>query len=330
MIPYIFAFVLELVSGAPMAGFRSDRFHQTVHRFLEAAVCPELMPAALHEIAVTCNAEGAFALPVAGDCLIAPVVSEGCAGLLDDFLKWPNPARNSRMVRGLRLFSQGWPGIATERECYTPEELARDAFQQEFMRPRGFGSYAGATLVQMAGYSMPITIERLAKQGPFEAAEVRQMNKLMSQLGDAATLVLRMSLASAGRVTDAMAQAGQPLAVIGADGRMLHANALFQALLESGSGLRLRNGCLGAFDVTADKAIAGLIFRALAYDGEFEKPLGAVIIPRPPNVGRSLSTPFPWLAPRRTSFRWRALSFLQPTLSSRCRPIRACCSRPLA
>ncbi len=108
-----------------MTDFRSDRFHHTVHRFLEAAICPELMPAALHEIAMTCNAAGAIALPVAGDRLIAPVVSEGCAELLVDFLKWPNPARNSRMERGLRLYSRGWRGFATDHDSFTPEELAR-------------------------------------------------------------------------------------------------------------------------------------------------------------------------------------------------------------
>lgn len=106
------------------------------------------------------------------------------------------------------------------------------------------------------------------------------MNKLISQISDAATFALRMSLVSASRMTDAMAQTGQPLAIIGADGRVLHVNALFEMLL--GSGLVLRNGCLAAIDATADKVLAATIGRAVGYAGELEKPLGAIVVPRPP------------------------------------------------
>jgi DNA-binding CsgD family transcriptional regulator len=268
-----------------MSSLRTERFEQIVRRFLEAAALPELMPAALHEIAVACDAEGAVLLPIAGDQLIGTAVSRGCEELLHDFLQWPDPGRNSRMERGLRRYTRGWSGTISEQDLFTPEELARDVFFQEFMRPRGFGSYAGAVIAEMPGYLMPISIERLATRDPFTREEVRLMDKLLTQLGDAASLALQVALSSAGGVADAMTGSGQAVAILGHRGEVLHANESFDALI--GNGLQLTGGRLHAGNPAMERALAAAIGRALAYDGTLGEPHGAVAIPRPPH-GRPL------------------------------------------
>lgn len=268
-----------------MSLVRTERFEEIVRRFLEAAAVPELMPAALHDIALACGAEGAVLLPIAGDQIVAPAISEGCESLLHDFMQWPDPGRNSRMERGLRLHARGRPGTVTERDTFTPEELARDAFFQEFMRPRGFGSFAGAVIAETPGYLMPLTIERLATRDPFTREEVRLMDKLLSQLGDAAALALRVALSSASGVADAMTGSGQAVAILGHRGEVLHANDPFNALL--GDGLQLSGGRLHAVNPAVDRVLSAAIGRALAYDGTLTEPHGAISIQRPPR-GRPL------------------------------------------
>ena len=99
-----------------MGRVRAEAFDEVVQRFYEAASMPELWPAALHCLAMACDAGGAVIIPVVGLKPIACIPSEGIAEAIHDGLSsgWLTPELSSRMRRGMALFARGWRGLVTE------------------------------------------------------------------------------------------------------------------------------------------------------------------------------------------------------------------------
>jgi DNA-binding CsgD family transcriptional regulator/PAS domain-containing protein len=266
-------------SGA-MGAVRAERFTSVVQRFLEAAAVPELWPNALDALAEACGACGAIALPVCGIDPLPQIPSARVAALWGEIKDsgWYAPDRNSRMQRSMALVQRGWRGIITEQHAYTPEELARDPFHQEFLTPLGLGSYAGAVIAQAPGLALPISIEREVRQGSFQAGEVKLMNQLFTHLHAAGEVAVHIGMAATSRMADAMGATGQPAALLGRDGRIVHMNARFELLL--GDGLSVRAGRLSAAQPEAERALAAAIDQAVRYDGTMREPFTAVVLPR--------------------------------------------------
>jgi PAS domain-containing protein len=196
------------------------------------------------------------------------------------------------MSRSMALVKRGWRGIITENDAFPPEELARDPWQNEFVRPHGYWSYAGAIVATAPGLALPITVERRFEQGPFLRDEIELMNKLFQHLRAAGTLAARIGMSSNARIADALSTSGQPLALLGRDGSVIHMNARFERLI--GNGLQIKAGRLACGHADANRALAAAIGRASRHDGQLREPLTAVILP-----GEKDSVPW-W----RTSCRW--------------------------
>src|ERR1041385_7187878 len=164
-----------------MAAVRTDAFEGVVHKFFEAAALPSLWPDALHALALACGAEGAAAHSADGLKTFGTVVSEGSVKLYDDFVtRWRAPELNSHRARGLALMQRGWRGVVTEQACFTPNDLARDPFHQEFITPAGYSAFAGVVLAKTPGLMLSTSIYRRPDQGPYQRDEVDLINKLVS------------------------------------------------------------------------------------------------------------------------------------------------------
>jgi DNA-binding CsgD family transcriptional regulator/PAS domain-containing protein len=263
-----------------MSGVRADTFERVVQRFFEAAAVPEHWPQALHELAVACGAGGAVAMPVSNLDALGPVVSGDIAGIVQEGARdgWFAPGRNTRMVRSMALVGRGWRGVVTENDAFSPEDLARDPFHQEYIRPHGFFSYAGAIIAEAPGLALPISIERRIAQGAFQRDEITLMNRLFAHLRGAGELAVRVGLAATRRTAEAFAAIGHPVALIGRDGRIIHVNSRFERLV--GDGLLLKGGRVGAWQADADRALAAAVDRAIRHDGLARDPLAAVVLPR--------------------------------------------------
>jgi DNA-binding CsgD family transcriptional regulator len=233
----------------------------------------------LDELALACGAEGAIAMPVCGLRPLGPVFSPRAAEFFDDFIhRWQAPELNTRMERSMALVKRGWRGVLTQQDCYSLKELARDPFHQEYVVPHGLFAYAGGVIAEMPGFSLPISLERRNEQGFFLRDEVELMNKLFAHLASAGDLAVRIGLASSARLSDVLSATGQPLALIGHDGRVVHMNVRFERLL--GDGIRIRDGRLGATVTVADRALRTAIARAIGFDGAVGEPIASVVLPR--------------------------------------------------
>ena len=265
--------------GWGMSSLRPEAFESVTNAFFEAAAVPSLWPAALHALALACNAEGVAAHSAQGVRTLGTVFSEGTASLYNDFIsRWRAPELNSHRSRGLALLARGWRGALTERDIFTPAEIARDPFHQEFMIPAGFSSFAGLVLAKAPGSMMSASIYRRPKQGCFERGEIEQLNKLVSHLRVAGEVATRIGMSSTLRMTDAFTASGRPAALIGRDGRVLHMTAPFERLLRDGT--HIKGGRLGCWQPEADRRVAGAIDRAVSYDGTVHEPTTPVILPR--------------------------------------------------
>jgi DNA-binding CsgD family transcriptional regulator len=263
-----------------MGAIRANAFESVVQRFYEAAAVPELWPAALHGLAEACGACAAMALPVRGIDPLPQIPSSGVAAMWGEIKDsgWYAPDKNSRMQRSMALVQRGWRGIITEQDAYTPEELASDPFHQEFLAPLGLASYAGAVIAEAPGLALPVSIERTITQGPFQAGEITLMNQLFTHLQAAGETAVRIGMAATSRLADAMGATGQPAALIGRDGRVVHMNARFELLLRD--GLYVRAGRLGSWNPDAQRRLSAAVERAIRHDGTLREPFTAVVLPR--------------------------------------------------
>lgn len=215
-----------------MTGLRAGAFDAVVQQFLEAAAVPECWPSALQTFAEACGGTGAAAHAADGVTTLKTVVSDGAARLYDDFVKrWRAPELNSHRSRGLALIQKGWSGALTEHDIFTPEQIARDPFHQEFIVPCGFPSFAGIVLSKAPGVMLSASIYRTAAQGPYQADEIAIINRIAEYIRAASTVALHVGMETGQRLTDALARASQPIALIRRDGRVAHVNAPFDALL---------------------------------------------------------------------------------------------------
>jgi hypothetical protein len=121
----------------------------------EAILRPELWPDALLSIATCCNSTTAHAHMVGAGRYTA-LTGRAAEGTLQEYFAGGWPERNSRLARGLALTRAGFRGLITERHMFTPEEMARDPFQNEFASAHDIDVEAGMVVAQHGGSSFVI------------------------------------------------------------------------------------------------------------------------------------------------------------------------------
>lgn len=263
-----------------MGGVRSATFDQVINLFCEAIILPELLPNALHELALGCGAAGAALHLSNGLQTLATVGSEGLGEHHKEFVrKWRAPELNSHRTRGLELLFRGWRGALTEQDCFKPQELLRDPFHQELFVRAGFSSFAGIVLAKEPGASLSASIIRRIDQEPYTRAEIVAINALTVQLRAIGSLAMRVGISSAQRIADCFAAAGQPIALIGHDGCVLHLSSVFEEITRSGS-ITVKNRRLGSWHPEASRRFAAAIERSVKHHGNLRQAQEAVVLPR--------------------------------------------------
>jgi DNA-binding CsgD family transcriptional regulator/PAS domain-containing protein len=269
-----------------MHSIRANAAETVLGRFFEAAVVPELWPKALQGLAEACGAEGAAVNAIDGLRTHGTVGSDALLELYQGFItRWRAPELNSHRARGLALIRRGWRGVLTEQDCFTPEELARDPFHQEYFMRSGFSSFAGAILAKGPGLMMSVSINRRPSQGEYTRGEVALISKLVDQLRAAGEVAVRVGIESNRRIADSLGATGHPIALLDRDGCVLHMNARFERLVAD--GVQIKSGRLGSWHDDADRRLAAAVHKALRHDGALRDPFSAVVLPRR-NGGRAL------------------------------------------
>jgi DNA-binding CsgD family transcriptional regulator len=284
-----------------MSAVRPAEFASVVDRFLEAALLPDLLPLALHKLSVACGARGAALHLSEGLLTLGTVGSEGIDELHDGFRrKWQAPELNSHRARGMDLIFRGWKGVLTEQDCFTPEELRRDLFHQDFFMRTGFSSFAGVILAKEGVSKLSTSIIRRADQEPYSREEIENINALAGQLQNIGHHMVRVGLVSSQRLADAFALNGQPIALLGYDGTVLHASPSFEQTVRGALAVKERR--MASWHPDANQKLGQAVGSATRRNTDLAEPCKPIVLPRRNSARPLIATIIPVVGNARDLF----------------------------
>ncbi len=231
-----------------------QQFTALTDRIYEAGLVPQLWPALLHEIgdAVGGNGGALFAVHEGyGRSLNSP----NHDGTMSLFMNGGWSQRDRTLPRALAL---GHPGFVSERDLFTEIELNADEVYRDFFRKHGLDYRAGTIIPMPTGDSVAITIFRTGAQGPVAPQDIQFLDGLRPHLARASLIANRLGFERVRAQAETLQALGLPGAVLGRQGRVLAANALFQTHMPSLFQDRTQRLAI------SDQAADGLLATALA------------------------------------------------------------------
>lgn len=143
-------------------------------------------------------------------------------------------------------------GVTTDLDLFTPDEIDRHPYYQEFLAPSGLRWYAGVKVAAGKDFWC-LALQRSTKQSPFSSSELKQLAKLSQQLGASAALARVLGFARAEAALDAFDASGTPSMMLDNIGQVVRANLSAEKLL--GTDLQISRGQLASVDRKATKAL---------------------------------------------------------------------------
>lgn len=181
--PLLAALTLTNKNGQPLSMRLDD---ELIEGFYAAAMDPGQLPGLLDDISRRCEVAGATL--VCGNTTSQTLFcSSDMRPMAEAYFRFradvPDP-RESRVLVQLR------DGFLTDFDHFTREEIARDPFYQEFLRPIGLGWHAAACLT---GGDQPIllSLKREHGRGPFTSEEIAILERLLPAMRSAMRLARR-------------------------------------------------------------------------------------------------------------------------------------------
>jgi DNA-binding CsgD family transcriptional regulator len=192
-----------------------------IDEIYEAGVLPEKWPGVLDRLAAIADAKGTL-LFAAAPGKPSWLSSEAIRGLVEDWINSPFVLKNSR---GERLVPIKEPRFLTDLDAFTMEELEKDEYYQQFLKPRGMGWCVGTSIRSPSGDALVFSIEKAFAKGPVSASVAAELDQLRPHLARAALLSGRIGLERARATVAAFEMMGLPAVVLTPQGRALLVSA---------------------------------------------------------------------------------------------------------
>jgi len=156
----------------------------------------------------------------------------------------------------------GKPGnIVTDYSVLDERAMNRDAFYAGFLAPTGYRYFIGATFDASAREAFLFSVQRAARQGHVGKDETRKMRLLLPQVRQAFDMTRRLRGSSAvdRSFTAALDWLADGVALLRADGRVLHANETFLTIARRGDSIRTHRGMVEIADAAGRAQFAKAI-----------------------------------------------------------------------
>jgi DNA-binding CsgD family transcriptional regulator len=204
-----------------------DSFERLIDVIYEAAVVPELWRGVVDRLGEISGMKGGLiAVFMAGPQQdVRWVASDSLIPLLTVFVREGWVARNTRAAK---LALMQYPGFVTDLDLFTREEMDKDPFYTELLRPLGLGWGAGTLIPVSTGDTLVFTVE--GDSGPVKRQAMKMLNSLRPHLARAGLLSARLRLAHAQTTAEVLRSVGLPAAVLQNNGVVLAANDLLEQL----------------------------------------------------------------------------------------------------
>jgi DNA-binding CsgD family transcriptional regulator len=210
-------------------------FDRLVDEIYEAAIVPERWKNVLDRLAGIANAEGAL-LFAAAPGNPRWLSSDNIHSRIEAWVNGPFYQNNPR---GQRLVPTREPRFLTDLDAFTPEELEREPFYTNFLRPNGLGWCVGTSVHSPAGDTLVLSVEKAWDKGPVPRQVAEQLDPLRPHIARAALLSARFGLERARATVESLNMIGLPAAVLAHGGKVLAVN---DALLAYAPDIRIGNG----------------------------------------------------------------------------------------
>lgn len=233
---------------------RPELFRDVEALFLDAALDPGLWPAALGAFARAGGSEASlFMTAQSATGLGAP--SAGFEEIIEAATADGWPQRNPRFPR---INARTWTNFVCDTELLTADEIARDPFYNELLRPFGLKWAAGSILLSSPTLGpVALTLERALDADPFTPAELTALDSLRPCFTRAVRLAESLGFRKLDGMIEGWEAAEVAGAIIGRQGLVLRKTDALTGLL--GDGLVLLDGRLTAMAADDNRRLqAGL------------------------------------------------------------------------
>jgi DNA-binding CsgD family transcriptional regulator len=191
--------------------------------------------------------------------MMAAVVTEEAAETVAAFAAGNAPP-NSRYSR-VRIGPQH--GFRIDYDDYSPEELGRDAFYQEFLGPVGVFWHANAVLSSGYGDHVELSFKRRVREGPYSRRDAQVLDLMLPELRAASRITRQMLDAEARGVAHMLKHRGLLTVELDRRGRAL---AVHEAPGNSPLPLDVINQRLVASDRACQPGVERALATALSAD----------------------------------------------------------------
>lgn len=202
-------------------------FHQLVDDIYEASFTPEIWPGVFDRISRATDSAYGLMVSIA-DGQARSVGTDVANRLIDDFNKWGPPESNPRIFRG---GEDRFHTFLTDFDIFSATEIEESPFYRDFMRPRGFGWFAGTWFGMPTGDTVITSFERLYDTGPYQHGDAARLNALRPHLARASMISSRLALQNASSTADALARLGLAAAVLSGKGHAIAVNPLLEEMI---------------------------------------------------------------------------------------------------
>ena len=250
----------------------SQRSRRTISNIYDAALAPDLWPAALQSVMDEAGAVGAgYSLFNKRTERVEWLSQSGpLVGREADYFSHYHALDRYRSI--LEVLPAGrWLRIS---ECLPETVLRRDEWYNDYLLRAGIDDALSARLCESASHVVVFGVSHGNDRAPFTAAGTAALQELLEPLAKAARLHTELGSlgwepAIALRALDQLAAA---VIVADSDGRVIQTNRAAERVLQRGDGLTVRDGKLGALHVFDSERFDASIAAAAA-----EQKTGAAI-----------------------------------------------------
>ena len=250
----------------------SQRSRRTISNIYDAALAPDLWPAALQSVMDEAGAVGAgYSLFNKRTERVEWLSQSGpLVGREADYFSHYHALDHYRPI--LEVLPAGrWLWIS---ECLPETVLRHDEWYNDYLLRAGIDDALSARLFESASHVVVFGVSHGNDRAPFTAADTAALQELLEPLAKAARLHTELGSlgwepAIALRALDQLAAA---VIVADSDGRVIQANRAAERVLQRGDGLTVRDGKLGALHVFDSERFDASIAAAAA-----EQKTGAAI-----------------------------------------------------
>ncbi len=182
------------------------------------------------------------------------------------------------------------PGAFLVDELMAPEEQATNTFWQEIGVSLGVtsGIFTMLRTPEENRRSVIMNFYRLGERPRFDRDDVKRMEALIPHLRRALGVILDSPPAATPDVKEFYNSIGAPCFLLGADGRVAHANRAGEQLLGEGGGIALRDGKLILSDAPAQAELNAALARTIGEGWSAKFRTGAELLAHRPSGGAPL------------------------------------------